>query len=262
MLMVEFNVFPGQNIHISSGAMVHGMNVLCNNKRTFPLQSPRLRVRLQPVLCVNFSYKVQKAPVSAFRSCLSALTLQGPLQRTATAHPATHIVAYFDDINVVGAATAAAPAFEALATQVRTVGLTPVPSKSACAACSPDQDMATAAAAELGIFLARESLVVAGTPIGTVQILFEFLAHKRQQVHAELQRLADLPHPLTCQDKWVILTRSLQLRLQHLSCAVPSATASPHLEQHADDLLGLHITVTKRPINVLIKTALILVITL
>jgi hypothetical protein len=53
---------------------------------------------------------------------LFALTLQGPLQRTATAHPATQIVAYFDDINVVGPPAAAAPAFEALAMEVRTAG--------------------------------------------------------------------------------------------------------------------------------------------
>jgi hypothetical protein len=46
---------------------------------------------------------------------LFAPTLQGPLQRTATAHPERQIMAYFDNINVVSPAAAAAPAFEALA---------------------------------------------------------------------------------------------------------------------------------------------------
>jgi hypothetical protein len=68
---------------------------------------------------------------------LFALTLQGPLHRTATAHPATQIVATFKDINILGLAKAAALAFEALATENRAMGLHSVPSKSA--AYSPDQ---------------------------------------------------------------------------------------------------------------------------
>jgi hypothetical protein len=80
---------------------------------------------------------------------LFALTLHGPLTRTAASHPDTQIIAYFDDINIVGPAAAAAPAFDSLAAVARTVGLTPVLSKSA--AYSPEQDMAAAAAAELGL---------------------------------------------------------------------------------------------------------------
>jgi hypothetical protein len=60
-----------------------------------------------------------------------ALKLQGPLQRVVTAHPAAQIVAYLDDINVVRPAAAAAHAFEAPSTEVRTAGLTPVASLSA-----------------------------------------------------------------------------------------------------------------------------------
>jgi hypothetical protein len=54
---------------------------------------------------------------------LFALKLQGPLQRVATAHPAAQSFAYFDDINVVGTAAAAARPFEALSIEVRTAGL-------------------------------------------------------------------------------------------------------------------------------------------
>jgi hypothetical protein len=82
----------------------------------------------------------------------------------------------------------------------------------------------------------KDTVVVAGTPIGNDQFVHDFLARKRQEVHDELQRLTDLPHPLTCQDKWGILCHSMQLRLQHLSHTVPPATARPHLEQHAADL--------------------------
>jgi hypothetical protein len=48
--------------------------------------------------------------------------------------------------------------------------------------------------------------------------------------------LGRLPHPHTWQDKWVILTHSMQLRLQHPSRTVPPATARSQLEQHAADL--------------------------
>jgi hypothetical protein len=131
------------------------------------------------------------------------------------AHSAAQIVAYFDDTNVVGPAAAAAHLFEALSIEVRIAGLTPVASKSA--AHSLEQDMVAAAAAELGVLHARDVLVIAGTPIGTNQFVRDLLSCKRQQVRDEIQRLFDLPHPLTCQDEWVILSRSLQLRLLHLS---------------------------------------------
>jgi hypothetical protein len=163
----------------------------------------------------------------------------------ATAHPAAQIVAYFDDINVVGPAAAAANAFEALPIGVRTTGLNPVASKSA--AYSSHQDMVAAAAAELGVHHAREGLVVAGTRIGTDSFVRDFLSRKRKDVRDKIQRLVDLPHPLTFQDKWVILSRSLQLRLQHLSRTVPWAAASPYLQQHAADLREATLTLFGQP---------------
>jgi hypothetical protein len=156
-----------------------------------------------------------------------------------------HGYAYFDENNIVGPAADAAKAFEALSIEVRTAGLTPVASKSA--AHSSDQDMAAAAAAELGVLHARDGLVVAGTPIGTDSFVCDFLSRKRQEVHDEIQRLVDLPHPLTSQDKWVILSRSLQLWLQHLARTVPWAAASPHLQQHAADLRQATLTLFCQP---------------
>jgi hypothetical protein len=81
--------------------------------------------------------------------------------------------------------------------------------------------MAAAAAAELGVLHARDGLGIAGTPTGTDPFVHDFLSRKRQEVRDEIQRLLDLPHPLTCQDKWVILSRSLHLRLQLLSRTIP-----------------------------------------
>jgi hypothetical protein len=116
--------------------------------RVFPRGAPH---DFSPVL--STSVVQQGDPLGPL---LFALTLQGPLQRVAKALPAAQIVAHFDDINVVSPAAAAANAF-ALSIEVRTAGLTPVASKSA--ACSSKQDMATAAAAELGVLHARDGLV-------------------------------------------------------------------------------------------------------
>jgi hypothetical protein len=96
---------------------------------------------------------------------------------------------------------------------------------------------AAAAAAELGVLHAREGLVVAGTRIGTDSFVRDFLSRKRKDVRDKIQRLVDLPHPLTFQDKWVILSRSLQLRLQHLSRTVPWAAASVLLEGTSNNTL-------------------------
>jgi hypothetical protein len=100
--------------------------------------------------------------------------LQGPLYGAATPHPAAQIVLYFDDINVVGLVAAAAPAFEALAMEVRTPGLALMPPRSA--AYSPDHNMAAAAAAELGVLHARDALVVAGTSMGIDQFIHNVIA--------------------------------------------------------------------------------------
>jgi hypothetical protein len=79
------------------------------------------------------------------------------------------------------------------------------------------KDMAAAAAAELGVLHACDGLVIGSTPIRTEPFVHDFLSCKRQEVRGEIQRLTNLPHPLTFQDEWVILSRSLQLRLHHLS---------------------------------------------
>jgi hypothetical protein len=160
---------------------------------------------------------------------LFAPTLQGPPQRAATARPAAQIVDNFDDIDVVGpSAAAAAHAFEALSIKVRTAGLIPVASKSA--AYGSDQDMAAAAAAELGVLHARYGLI-SGTPIGTDPFVRDFLSRKRQEVCDKIRCPVDLHHPLTFQNKWLILSCFLQLRLQHLpnssmGCGQPIAPTS------------------------------------
>ena len=79
----------------------------------------------EPMLCT--SGVQQGDPLGPL---LFALALQGPLEAVAQDHPAVRLVAYFDDINIVGPPQSACEAFEALSAQVRAIGLTPVPTKS------------------------------------------------------------------------------------------------------------------------------------
>jgi hypothetical protein len=71
-------------------------------------------------------FKCENAILGYLRTSHQLLT-----ERTAAARPATKVVAYFQDINVVGPALAAAPAFEALAADVRKKGLNTVPCERA-----------------------------------------------------------------------------------------------------------------------------------
>jgi hypothetical protein len=82
---------------------------------------------------------------------------------------------------------------------------------------------------ELGIAHHEHGVVVAGTPIGSEN--FEFF-QKIRHMRAKLDLLVSLPAPLTRQDKWVVLTRSLQLKLQHLTRTTPWRLCAPLLEAH------------------------------
>jgi hypothetical protein len=68
-------------------------------------------------------------------------------------------------------------------------------------------------------------------------------------VRAQLDLLVSLPTPLTCQDKWEVLTASLQLKLQHLTRTVPWQLCAPLLAAHTADLRqdALHVLGQPRP---------------
>jgi hypothetical protein len=163
-------------------------------------------------------------------SLLFALALLGPLRTVAATHPGAHDVVYFDAINVVGPADSAVRAFNRLTTEVLSVGDTPVLTK--CAEYGRNTDMARAAAAELGIAHQEQRVVVAGTPIGSENFVKAFFQPKTQHICAQLDLLVSLPAPLTRQHKWAVLTRSLQLKLQHLTRTIPWQLCAPLLQTH------------------------------
>jgi hypothetical protein len=131
------------------------------------------------------------------------------------AYLAAQLAAYLDNISVACPAAAALHTFDADSTEVRIPGLNAEPVRSV--GHSWNQDMAPTAAVELGVLPACNRLVIPGTPSGTDHFVRDFLFRKGHEIRVELNRLVCLPHSLTCRDKWVIVSRSLQLRLQHIS---------------------------------------------
>jgi hypothetical protein len=142
---------------------------------------------------------------------LFALTLQGPLEEVAALNLARPL-AYADDTFLQGAPE---PTMQALATLVALtapLGLFAQPSKSAV--YSPDAAAAATVAHRTGIRHAPDGLLAAGTPVGTPAF---------QAAHADGRashacRLMDelMALPLGDQDRWLVLSGSLQKRVAHL----------------------------------------------
>jgi hypothetical protein len=110
----------------------------------------------------------------------------------ATAHSAAQIVAHLDEINVVQPTATAAHALDGLFIAVCIADLNHVAFK--IAAHSLSQDMAVAAAAELGVHNARDGLVVTGASKGTDLFVRDFMFRRHQDVRSEIDHLVDLPH--------------------------------------------------------------------
>ena len=62
-----------------------------------------------------------------------------------------------------------------------------------------------------------------------------------------ISTMQDLPHPLTVQDKWVLLSFSLQQRLTHLQRCVPWEQAGPVLQEHAATLRTAALNIFGQP---------------
>ena len=179
---------------------------------------------------------------------LFALTLLPALEATRAEHPQAGLVAYMDDVHVVGLANPATLACTTLREEVGKIGLTPNPAKSKV--YSPDVDSTAAAAETLGIQHARDGLVAAGTPIGSDAFVQQFVETRRQEARKLIEKLLACPSPITSvQDKWMVLTRSLQQRMLHLGRTIPWEQAGPALERHDADIIraALHLFDLENP---------------
>jgi hypothetical protein len=99
-----------------------------------------------------------------------------PLRTVAAVHHEVHVIAYSNDVNVVGPADSAVRAFDRLTTEVLSVALTPVPTK--CAVYGRNTDVAQSAATELGIAHHEHGVVVAGTLISSENFCYRVLPAK------------------------------------------------------------------------------------
>ena len=161
---------------------------------------------------------------------LFALTLQGPLEEASAAHPDANVLAYMDDTYVAGRAEALDAAIPALQAAGARIGLDLVPEK--CQAYGiPVADgfnaSAAAVARQHGIRHATAGFVAAGTPIGTDKFILEHVDSQVQGVLSLVDKLCALQDPLTVQDKYIVLTRSLQRKLDHLPRSLPWRLLEP-----------------------------------
>lgn len=113
---------------------------------------------------------------------------------------------------------------------------------------------AVAVAQQLNIKHAAEGLVAAGTPVGTEAFIRSHVRQKVSEVMELVDRLCALPDPLTKQDKFVILTQSLQHKVSHLPRTIPwrllkddFAALSIHLCKVALSLFNMPLAPTDQP---------------
>ena len=154
-----------------------------------------------------------------------ALTLQPALEAVQAAHPDVAVVAYADDVFLVGAPADLPAAFRLLVRLAGDVGLTARPEK--CCAYSPAADIAPLVA-DLGVSAAPEGIVAAGTPIGTEGFVRRQVLEVAHQACARVQTLQRLP--TTLQAKHSILQGSFQHALTHLARALPADVVLPGLD--------------------------------
>lgn len=161
---------------------------------------------------------------------LFALTLQPVLQRVQDASAAAPLVAYLDDVQILGHVREGAAAFRRLCIDedgVKSIGLSPNLGK--CGVHGGDAADAADAAQELGIQHERRGVKAVGTPVGTPEFVAEALSQRANEVIDLIQVLQDLPMPLQC--KFLLLRVSLHARMPHLMRTVPSDVLAPHMRK-------------------------------
>jgi hypothetical protein len=163
----------------------------------------------------------QGDPIATFCFCI---TLQAVLQSATDAHPEAHVIAFADDVHIVGPALAAKSAFATLIQKAQQKGLQP--SLRKCTAFSVTPSASQAIAASLSIQHAAYGVVACGTPIGSPEYVKAFVQEKAHQATTLIDKLVVLP--VSSQTKWILLHRSLQRKLNHLKFTVPW-----HILQHS-----------------------------
>ena len=145
---------------------------------------------------------------------LFSLGLQGPLEEVARDFPEVRVVAYLDDVYLQGLPEHVEPAYRRLCELCKGIGLEMAPQK--CEVWSPGDPAAAELLAEsLGMKFADQGFVAAGCPLGSTEFVQQHADSAAEKVVSLIQRVLALP--LSAQDKLLLLRRSLQLKILHLS---------------------------------------------
>ena len=156
-----------------------------------------------------------------------ALALQPVLEAVAQQHPGVAIIAYADDVVLVGTPEGVHAAYAALTDGAADIGLRARPDKSQI--FSPATDVTTVAGC-LGV-QKPAGIVVAGTPVGPTDFVRAHVQDLLQDALQAVQALHALPLPH--QDKHALLSKSLQHCLTHLPRTIPAADVADALRTHS-----------------------------
>ncbi|CAI7867122.1 unnamed protein product, partial [Closterium sp. NIES-54] len=154
---------------------------------------------------------------------LFAASIQQHLRRVATEHPEVRVLAYADDITLIGPATATLDALKVLTPLLAQDGLTCNLRKSSAWSSSPIEGN------ELpeGLPLTHEGVRVLGSPVGSQRFCADLVRSTLTDAAAPLGSLASI-HP---QHTLLLLSRCISRRIGYLLRTTP-ADALPLSEWH------------------------------
>jgi hypothetical protein len=166
---------------------------------------------------------------------LFALGLQGPLEDIAREFPEVRVIAYLDDVYLQGPGDAVEHAYLRLSERCKQIGLDMAPEK--CESWSAENAAAAQKLADnVGMKFAEEGFVAAGCPLGSSAFVRSHANSSARKVSSLIQRVLDLP--LSAQDKLLLLRRSFQLKILHLSRVAPKLDVLDAIRVVEDDIVA------------------------
>jgi hypothetical protein len=145
---------------------------------------------------------------------LFALGLQEHLETIASDFPDVRVLAYLDDVYLQGPTDAVHNSFSRFSHLCQSIGLDMATEKcEVWSRCSSED--AQVLSDKLGMKFAAEGFVAAGCPLGSEDFVQSHANSAADKVVQLIHRVLELP--LSAQDKLLLLRRSLQLKILHLS---------------------------------------------
>ncbi|CAI7889958.1 unnamed protein product, partial [Closterium sp. NIES-54] len=178
---------------------------------------------------------------------LFAASIHPCLADTAAAHPQVVLLAYANDITLLGNATACAAAFDHLTSTLATLGLVHNPAK--CAAWSAAA--VDPSSVPPSITISGEGLQILGSPIGTPQGCANVVKERLTATAAPLPLLAQMDPQLSL----LLLTRCVSRRASFLARTTP-LEALPEAEWSVSNLYAIVCLGCTEPRRPLSRTAL------